>query len=162
MSRTQRAGQDHQDVRELLLQSLEHERGGVMLYRAAIGAALAVRLGLQRVFPTDDHTGDNLRIDDMDRLPLDFGLSEKRTHDDKRHGTTNLFAALNNGTGEVFADCHPRRTAVEFLAFVKRAAGWPRTRTSESCSSRPRRIPISDSPTCGSHQRSPADTKRFS
>ncbi|WP_202840910.1 DUF5694 domain-containing protein [Luteimonas saliphila] len=32
----------------------------------SIGAALAVRLGLQRVFPTDDHTGDNLRIDDMD------------------------------------------------------------------------------------------------
>ena len=30
-----------------------------------IGAALAVRLGLQRVFPVDDHTGDNLRIDDM-------------------------------------------------------------------------------------------------
>src|SRR5690606_5136513 len=32
----------------------------------SIGAALAVRLGLQRVFPVDDHTGDNLRIDDMD------------------------------------------------------------------------------------------------
>ena len=30
-----------------------------------IGAALAVRLGLQRVHPVDDHTGDNLRIDDM-------------------------------------------------------------------------------------------------
>ncbi|QDH71478.1 DUF5694 domain-containing protein [Marilutibacter alkalisoli] len=31
-----------------------------------IGATLAVRLGLQRVFPVDDHTGDALRIDDMD------------------------------------------------------------------------------------------------
>src|SRR5690606_35256503 len=31
-----------------------------------IAAALAVRLGLQRVHPTDDHTGDNLRIDDID------------------------------------------------------------------------------------------------
>src|SRR5690606_4300635 len=31
-----------------------------------IAAALAVRLGLQRVYPVDDHTGDNLRIDDMD------------------------------------------------------------------------------------------------
>ena len=29
-----------------------------------VGAALAVRLGLQRVFPVDDHTGDNLRIGD--------------------------------------------------------------------------------------------------
>jgi len=31
-----------------------------------VAAALAVRLGLQRVHPVDDHTGDNLRIDDMD------------------------------------------------------------------------------------------------
>lgn len=31
-----------------------------------IAAALAVRLGLQRVYPTDDHTGDNLRIADED------------------------------------------------------------------------------------------------
>lgn len=31
-----------------------------------IAAALAVRLGLQRVHPADDHTGDALRIDDMD------------------------------------------------------------------------------------------------
>jgi len=30
-----------------------------------LGAALAVRLGLQRVHPVDDHTGDNLRIDDL-------------------------------------------------------------------------------------------------
>ncbi len=33
---------------------------------AVIGAALAVRLGLERVHPVDDHTGDNLRIDDLD------------------------------------------------------------------------------------------------
>jgi hypothetical protein len=31
-----------------------------------IAATLAVRLGLQRVHPTDDHTGDNLRIVDED------------------------------------------------------------------------------------------------
>lgn len=30
-----------------------------------IGAALAVRLGLQRVHPVDDHTGNNLRIEDV-------------------------------------------------------------------------------------------------
>jgi hypothetical protein len=38
-----------------------------------------------------------------------------------RHGTTSLFAALNTGTGQVVADCRPRRTAVELLAFVKGA-----------------------------------------
>ncbi|MGJ4803225.1 DUF5694 domain-containing protein [Luteimonas sp. SDU82] len=31
-----------------------------------IAAALAVRLGLERVHPVDDHTGDNLRIDDVE------------------------------------------------------------------------------------------------
>ena len=35
-------------------------------------------------------------------LPIVFDAGEKRTHDSVRHGTTNLFAALNVGTGEVF------------------------------------------------------------
>jgi transposase len=54
-------------------------------------------------------------------LPVDFGLTEKRTHDYKRHGTTNLFAALNTATGEVVADCYPRRAGADFLAFIKKA-----------------------------------------
>ncbi len=54
-------------------------------------------------------------------LPLDFGLTEKRTHDYRRHGTTNLFAALDVATGLVTADCHPRRTGAEFLAFLRKA-----------------------------------------
>jgi transposase len=54
-------------------------------------------------------------------LPVDFGLTEKRTHDYKRHGTTNLFAALNVATGEVAAECYPQRTAAEFLAFLRKA-----------------------------------------
>jgi transposase len=54
-------------------------------------------------------------------LPIDFGLTEKRTHDYKRHGTTNLFAALEVATGQVTADCYPRRTGKAFLAFIKKA-----------------------------------------
>jgi transposase len=54
-------------------------------------------------------------------LPIDFGLTEKRTHDYRRHGTTNLFAALDVATGQVVADCYPRRTGAEFLAFLKKA-----------------------------------------
>jgi transposase len=54
-------------------------------------------------------------------LPVDFGLTEKRTHDYKRHGTTNLFAALDVGTGQVLADCYPRRTGADFLAFIRKA-----------------------------------------
>jgi transposase len=54
-------------------------------------------------------------------LPISFDASEKRTHDYIRHGTTNLFAALNIGTGEVFADCRPTRTGEDFLVFLKQA-----------------------------------------
>ncbi len=54
-------------------------------------------------------------------LPIEFGLTEKRSHDYKRHGTTNLFAALDVATGQVVADCYPRRTGAAFLAFIKNA-----------------------------------------
>lgn len=54
-------------------------------------------------------------------LPLDFGQTEQRTHDYQRHGTTNLFAALDVATGQVIAECYPRRTGEAFLAFLKKA-----------------------------------------
>jgi transposase len=54
-------------------------------------------------------------------LPIDFGVTEQRTHDYKRHGTTNLFAALDVATGTVTADCYPQRTGAEFLAFLRKA-----------------------------------------
>ena len=54
-------------------------------------------------------------------LPIDFGVTEKRTHDYVRHGTTNLFAALNVGSGEVYGECRPTRDGAHFLAFLKAA-----------------------------------------
>ena len=41
------------------------------------------------------------------------------THDYKRHGTTDLFAALNVATGQVIAECRPRHTGADVLAFFK-------------------------------------------
>ncbi|WP_432178092.1 hypothetical protein [Streptomyces sp. NBC_00063] len=38
-----------------------------------------------------------------------------------RHGTTNLFAALNVTTGEVLGECWPDRNGVTFLAFLEKA-----------------------------------------
>lgn len=55
-------------------------------------------------------------------LPVSFGKTEKRTHDYVRHGTTNLFAALNTGTGEVTGRCFPRRRTSEFLKFMDQVA----------------------------------------
>ncbi|MDT0343193.1 IS630 family transposase [Streptomyces litchfieldiae] len=54
-------------------------------------------------------------------LPVTFAATEKRTADYVRHGITNLFAALNVGTGEVVGECHPVRDTGNFLAFLKNA-----------------------------------------
>jgi transposase len=54
-------------------------------------------------------------------LPIDFGATEKRTHDYIRHGTTNLFAALDVGSGEVYGECRPTRDGAQFLDFLKKA-----------------------------------------
>ena len=54
-------------------------------------------------------------------LPIAFDATEKRTHDYVRHGTTNLFAALNVGTGEVVGECKPSRDGRDFLTFLKKA-----------------------------------------
>jgi transposase len=68
---------------------------------------------------------EKTQIQALDRtqpmLPIEFEASEKRTHDYVRHGTTNLFAALNVGTGEVFGQCAPTRDGAAFLAFLKQA-----------------------------------------
>jgi transposase len=53
-------------------------------------------------------------------LPVSFGKTEKRTHDYVRHGTTNLFAALDTLTGKVIGTCFPRKRTDEFLKFMNR------------------------------------------
>lgn len=40
-------------------------------------------------------------------LPLDLGQCVRRTHTDARHGTTNLFAALDHATGRAIGECYP-------------------------------------------------------
>jgi hypothetical protein len=52
---------------------------------------------------------------------------ERRTHDDVRHGTTTLFAALEVATGRVTDQCFPQHRHSEFLAFLKQVAtAYPR------------------------------------
>jgi transposase len=52
-------------------------------------------------------------------LPLKPGRAGTMTHDYKRNGTTDLFAALNAATGEVLTDCRRRHTHDDFLAFLR-------------------------------------------
>jgi transposase len=51
-------------------------------------------------------------------LPIDLGQPEQRTHNYLRHGTTDLFAALNVKTGKVTSRLFDRHRAVEFLKFL--------------------------------------------
>ncbi len=68
---------------------------------------------------------EKTQIQALDRtapmLPIDVGVTEKRTHDYKRNGITNLFAALDVGTGQIIGECAPRRDGQHFLAFVQKA-----------------------------------------
>jgi transposase len=51
-------------------------------------------------------------------LPMDLGQPERQTHNYIRHGTLDLFAALNVATGEVIAACKKRHRAKDFVEFL--------------------------------------------
>ncbi len=51
-------------------------------------------------------------------LPMRPGQVERRSHDYERHGTTDLFAALDVKAGTVIGSCKGRHRAVEFRAFL--------------------------------------------
>jgi transposase len=71
------------------------------------------------VFCVDEKT----QVQALDRtqpsLPMTPGRSQTMTHDYKRNGTTNLYAALDVATGKVLTLCLPRHRHNEFLAFLK-------------------------------------------
>ena len=51
-------------------------------------------------------------------LPLLPGVPERQTHDYRRHGTTNLYAALDVASGKVIAEMTPRHRSEEFRRFL--------------------------------------------
>jgi len=67
---------------------------------------------------------EKTQIQALDRtqpmLPLRPGQVERHTHDYKRNGTTDLFAALNVATGEVTHEARKHHTGDDFLAFLRR------------------------------------------
>ena len=85
----------------------------VGLYLAPPGGAVVLSIDEKTQIQALDRT--------QPTLPLDCGKTEKKTHDYVRHGTTNLFAALNITTGEVFGECRPTRTGQDFLDFLRKA-----------------------------------------
>jgi transposase len=53
-------------------------------------------------------------------LPLLPGVARRRSHDYTRHGTTNLYAALEVASGKVISQMTPRHRAIEFKRFLAR------------------------------------------
>ena len=71
------------------------------------------------VFSFDEKT----QVQALDRtqpsLPMRRGRAQTMTHDYKRNGTTDLFAALNVATGEVAYDFAERHAGADVLRFFK-------------------------------------------
>jgi transposase len=53
-------------------------------------------------------------------LPAGFGKSKKRTHDYKRHGTTDMYAGFDVVTGNVTVELSPTHNAQDFLRLMKK------------------------------------------
>jgi transposase len=71
------------------------------------------------VFSFDEKTQVQALDRSQSSLPMKRGRAGTMTHDYKRHGTTDLFAAMNVATGEVLYDTRKRHTSADVLAFFK-------------------------------------------
>jgi transposase len=91
-------------------QFVEKVRDVVGLYLAPPDRAL--------VLCVDEKTQVQAREPTAPVLPARPGQLERRAHDYVRHGTTDLFAALDVMTGQVIAQTHRRHRSVEFRRFL--------------------------------------------
>ena len=71
------------------------------------------------VFSFDEKTQCQALDRTQPSLPLKPGRARTMTHDYKRNGTTDLFAALNVGTGEVIHQTRKSHKGADVLAFFK-------------------------------------------
>lgn len=71
------------------------------------------------VFSFDEKTQCQALDRSQPSLPMKPGRAGTMTHDYRRHGTVDLFAALNVATGEVLYDTRKRHTGADVLAFFK-------------------------------------------
>jgi transposase len=71
------------------------------------------------VFSFDEKTQCQALDRTQPSLPMTRGRGETMTHDYKRNGTTDLFAALNVGTGQVLTATRKSHKSTDVLAFFK-------------------------------------------
>ncbi len=80
-------------------------------------------------------------------LPLRSGRAVRHTHDYKRHGVIDLFAALEVATGKVTHQLTDSHTAADFLGFMKKVV---RSYPGRNCTSSSTTLPRTARPTSGS------------
>src|SRR6266508_2751298 len=73
-----------------------------------------------RAFGLKPHLAETWKLSTAPVLPLMPGSPQRRSHDSTRHGTTNLYAALNLASGLVISQMTPRHRAIEFKRFLAR------------------------------------------
>src|SRR5882757_2099695 len=71
------------------------------------------------VFSFDEKTQCQALDRTQPSLPMTRGRAGTMTHDYKRNGTTDLFAAMNIATGEVLTHCQKGHAATDVLRFFK-------------------------------------------
>jgi transposase len=71
------------------------------------------------VFSFDEKTQCQALDRTQPSLPIKAGRAKTMTHDYKRNGTLDLFAAMNVGTGEVLHHTRRRHAGTDVLAFFK-------------------------------------------
>jgi len=71
------------------------------------------------VFSFDEKTQCQALDRTQPSLPMKAGRAGTMTHDYKRHGTIDLFAAMNIATGEVLTDLHKGHAGADVLRFFK-------------------------------------------
>jgi hypothetical protein len=73
------------------------------------------------VFCIDEKTSIQALDRSQPGLLLKKGRCGTVTHDDKRNGTSTLFAAIEVATGRVVGECYQKHTHKELLRFLKQA-----------------------------------------
>jgi transposase len=71
------------------------------------------------VFSFDEKTQCQALDRTQPSLPMKPGRAGTLTHDYKRHGTIDLFAAMNLATGQILTDLQARHAATDVLRFFK-------------------------------------------
>ncbi len=117
------------NIKPHLSRTFKLSRAGKFLEKLTDGVGLYLNPPQKAVVLCLD---EKIPIQALDRtqpgLPLKRGRCGTGTHDDKRKGTTTLFAALNVLEGKVIGEGHPRHRPQEWLKFLRRLIGnFPKT-----------------------------------